>query len=389
MAGLVSYSDSEEEQEAFVELDGEDSDDEDDDFLLQAANEEATTTEATTTATVMIGPRAPITTAPAERARLLATQDKINPFLRPAKRPDNTDGDAPAMAAHERDRKLPQKPPAGVRGRSTNTRKTQEPKQMSVKARIESLISVCGACKVEGTKLVKPLTEAGNGALFCRCCKEEVSLIKTIGKVHCNSTKHRGNITRWDLKKADDEEVKEQLEEYYKQNPDEKYGTVHPDEKLFRYRVVETFMYTGTPIAKVDGFRPLLQRAGQSLTDSSALGVFVPKIEGKELDMLKGELRGEHASLTFDGTTRNGEAVCAVARWCSEDFTINQRLVMFATVLKHMDHKQLAALIRDLWLKTLDLEAANLSWFVRGSCKVNGSATNKLASIFDNADDLM
>ena len=30
-----------------------------------------------------------------------------------------------------------------------------------------------------------------------------------------------------------------------------------------------------------------------------------------------------------------------------------------------------------------------LSWFVRDSCKVNGSATTKLLSTFDNADDLL
>ena len=59
----------------FVQVDGEDSDDEDDEdgeFLREAAVNEA----ATTTAAEMIGPRVPVTTAPAERARILAAQDR-------------------------------------------------------------------------------------------------------------------------------------------------------------------------------------------------------------------------------------------------------------------------------------------------------------------------
>ena len=387
MAALVDYPESEEEQAAapVVEADGEDSDDE---FLREeaAAEEEA---EPAATAGLLIGPRAPVTTAPAERARIIATQPARNPFMQPQKKPDNAGSDHPEMAAHERDRKLPQKAPAGVRGRSTTSRKTAPTVKITVTGRINSLAKVCGTCEEEGKKLVAPLTRGGNGAMLCRCCKEEVDLNYTIGKTHCNSKKHRANLARWNTKKADDEEVKEQLEDYYAQNPDEMYNTVHPDEKLYRYRTVETFMYAGIPLAKTDDCRPLLQRSGNALTDSSALGVFVPKVEARELETLKGELRGEHASVVFDGTRRNGEAVNAVARWCSVNFELMQRLVMFATVEKSMDHKHTTALLRDLWLQTLGMDAANLSWFVRDSVKVNGSAINKLTQIFDNADDLM
>ena len=78
------------------------------------------------------------------------------------------------------------------------------------------------------------------------------------------------------------------------------YNTVPPDEKLYRYRTVEAFMYAGIPMAKTDDCRPLLWRSGHALTDSSALGVFVPKFEAKELETIKGELRGEHVSICFD-----------------------------------------------------------------------------------------
>ena len=109
----------------------------------------------------------------------------------------------------------------------------------------------------------------------------------------------------------------------------------------------------------------------------------------KEVGTIKLEIASEHCAVIFDGTSRNGEAICAVARWCSSDFELRQRLVMFVTTEKHMDHKGLAALIRSLWLQTLGMEAENLSWLVRDSVKVNGSATTKLMHTFDNADDLM
>jgi hypothetical protein len=388
MEALVDYSDSEGEEEEqripFVESHDEDSDDE---FLMEDAAEEEAEQAATTRQ--LPGPRVSVTTAPAERARLFAAMPSVNPFMTPRKKPNNTGEDHPEMAAHERDRKLPQKAPVGPRGRASITRKTEKPKRVTVTERINKLARVCGKCEEEGKMLVKPLKTGGNGEMFCRACKEEVSTNYTTSKTHCTSKKHRDNIMLWNTKANTDEEVKEQLEDYYVQNPNEKYGTVRPEEMLYRYRCVETFMYAGIPLAKTDDCRPLLQRAGFSLTDSASLGVFVPKVEAREIDTTKGELRDEHASVCFDGTRRNGEAVNAVARWCSASFKLEQRLIMFATTAKSMDHKQTVALIRDLWLKTLGMDATKLSWFVRDSVKVNGSSTTKLMQIFDNADDLM
>ena len=104
-----------------------------------------------------MGPRAPITTAPAERARLIAAVPARNPAMQPRKKPNSAGSDHPEMAAHERDRKLPQKPPVGVRGRASTTCKTETPTKITVTARINSLSLVCGKCEEEGKELVKPL----------------------------------------------------------------------------------------------------------------------------------------------------------------------------------------------------------------------------------------
>ena len=41
-------------------------------------------------------------------------------------------------------------------------------------------------------------------------------------------------------------------------------------------------LYNGIAINKVDGLRPLLERANSSLAESSNLKVFIPKIEARE-----------------------------------------------------------------------------------------------------------
>lgn len=98
--------------------------------------------------------------------------------------------------------------------------------------------------------------------------------------------------------------------------------------------------WNGVPLSKVDAMRNLLQRAGYALTDSSHLKTFIiPKIEEEEMKILCMELECQHISTAFDSTTRMGEAVNMVNRWCTHGFQIKTRLTMFRTVEKHMDNK--------------------------------------------------
>eukprot|EP00326_Haptolina_ericina_P017281 CAMPEP_0181196834 /NCGR_PEP_ID=MMETSP1096-20121128/15689_1 /TAXON_ID=156174 ORGANISM="Chrysochromulina ericina, Strain CCMP281" /NCGR_SAMPLE_ID=MMETSP1096 /ASSEMBLY_ACC=CAM_ASM_000453 /LENGTH=115 /DNA_ID=CAMNT_0023286645 /DNA_START=140 /DNA_END=486 /DNA_ORIENTATION=- len=79
----------------------------------------------------------------------------------------------------------------------------------------------------------------------------------------------------------------------------------------------------------------------------------------------------ETVSLSFDGTTRLGEALNIVARYCSADFTLEQRLVRFVTVAQHMDAAGLAGLISRVILQELRLNLADIVGFQRDSAAVN------------------
>ena len=135
----------------------------------------------------------------------------------------------------------------------------------------------------------------------------------------------------------EDSELKEDLLAYYKAHPNEKMGTIAGEEMVFRYRTVEAFLASGTPLTVCDIFRPLLERVGITLTNSSHLRVFIPKIEAAEMTLLNREILEQYISISFDGTFRLGEAINITGRWCSTDFHLCLRLLDFSTLAVHAD----------------------------------------------------
>ena len=108
------------------------------------------------------------------------------------------EGDAhPAMAAHERGRKLPQKskPTEALLGE----RKTQESKVPVEKRLIE----------FPGHSLIK---DSIHGNIFCRCCKKgDIKNIKGTINTHVTSPTHHTALEAWRAKQLNDTDVKEFL----------------------------------------------------------------------------------------------------------------------------------------------------------------------------------
>ena len=128
-----------------------------------------------------------------------------------------------------------------------------------------------------------------------------------------------------------------ELGQYFNATPDETGGTVSLPEQLYRYRVTEALMYAGIEIAKSDHIHPLLQRAGHSLTNSEHLKPFIPKVEASELDRLLTEQIEQFIATIFDSTPRQGDLMCCVNRWCSDDFLLVQRLICLLTSVGHLN----------------------------------------------------
>ena len=234
------------------------------------------------------------------------------------------------------------------------------------------------------------------GEIYCQACKKELFNKWSSINTHCKMGSeerpsiHASNLLKWNSRTEDDTQLKEDLLAYYSANPDEKAMSKDPNEMAFRYRTTETFLASGVPLAKCDIFRPLLQRSGFALTDSSHLKCYIPKIEKAELLLLTQELDDQWVGISFDGTTRLGEAINTTARWCSEVFDLQLRLIDFSTMEKHLSHQEFAVHEQDLLMRKCLIRPQNVVSFSRDSVSLNGAACRLLTTNpFTNACDLM
>ena len=162
-----------------------------------------------------------------------------------------------------------------------------------------------------------------------------------------------------------------------------------PEALAYRYRVMEVFLKSGTHPERISDFRPLLERGGVSLGSESSLKLYIPKIEAEEKDRLRLEMRDQFVSSQFDGTTRLGEAINLVNRWCTPGFELVQRLTIFRTTLKHLNNQQLSALVGQHILRDMLIPLETHVAFVRDSCSTNGAAVRRLSNIFTSSSDIL
>ena len=286
----------------------------------------------------------------------------------------------PKRAAHERDRKLPKKAEAPVRGPQKLTRQTPESK-VPVSKRIEEF---------SGHSLFEnPL----NHMLRCAACSRDIpnkhSQIVAHIKMEIRGgqlTRHATNMMKWKSRATDDADIKQDLVDYFDARPDELVGTKDVDELLYRYRVAESFVCY-PPFEGINHHRPLLQRSNYSVPEASHLKKFIPKIELSELKRLNSELVGQYIGVAFDGTTRLGEAINTTGRWCTEDFVLVQRLLDFTTLETHVDNQRLAAHITNLLMQRRGVPLDHVINLARDSCAVNGAACRRLKVTFSSAAD--
>jgi len=118
------------------------------------------------------------------------------------------------------------------------------------------------------------------------------------------------------------------------------------------------------------------------MTHSSHMAAaYIPKVEACEFSAILDEICGQRCSLTIDGTRRDGEAIAGVVRWCSKEYKINHRLVLFNTTLKNVKDQQLAALVTNLWMR-LTKPVEELTCIARDGCAVNHAAGRTLSTTF-------
>lgn len=144
---------------------------------------------------------------------------------------------------------------------------------------------------------------------------------------------------------------------------------------VYRFKVVQSFMISGTPLHRLNYFRPLMETAGVALTDHSHLAsTYIPLIEQREMSRLQHELRGAFIGIAFDGTSRLGEAVSITGRYCTASFALEKRLLRFLTCKLHLKAREFASLITRVLCTELSINPAMITCLSRDSVLVNGAA---------------
>ena len=194
---------------------------------------------------------------------------------------------------------------------------------------------------------------------------------------------------KFNARTSADIKIMQELGEYFQSHPDEICSTVKPDVSLFRYRVTESFMFAGVPPAKIDKLRTLLERSGQSLCSSSHLKMMIPKVESDEFVRIMEEVSGQLVTAIFDSTTRVGEALNILLRFCTNEFRLVQRLIGFITTKRHMNAVEVQTVITQLLLTRLQVSIPLTVGFERDSASVNGAAVRRLRNTFSYAVDIL
>ena len=164
---------------------------------------------------------------------------------------------------------------------------------------------------------------------------------------------------------------------------------VHPkgemlsdNQRVFRIRVLKTFLKAGVPLQKMDDFRELLEEGGYRLTSVPNMRQFIPFVRKEEEEMIKGEISGHNVSVIYDGTTRLGEALVIVVRFITADWEIKQRLVRLHLIAKSLKGDELAREIITVLAQQYNVQNSSLCAAMRGGASVNGAAMRTVKVAF-------
>lgn len=231
-----------------------------------------------------------------------------------------------------------------------------------------------------------------SGDLFCSCCSHVLPNISSSIRVHIKSSRHQKKLLELERATQAGKQLSTDLASYFENNPTESMASLPTEVHVFRYSVTETFLASGTPLERLPFFRDLLEANGKlPLTDVSHLRAYIPKIESRELQKVKEELKeSKFFSIAFDGTTRLGEAINIVGRFCNESFRLRTRLLRFLTTKQHTNHRQLASLISRTLCTEYGLDPDHLVGLSRDSVSTNGAACELLTdNPFIRADSML
>lgn len=263
-------------------------------------------------------------------------------------------------------------PPVSVRRRINQGKSVHEPKSVSPGVRM--------------SQFPNELLIVSNGILFCSACREPVSLKKSIIKLHIESQKHKTHKLKVTSKEAKQRSIAESLRKYDESNHPSGEMLSEPI-RIYRIRVVKSFLKAGIPLSKVDRLRDLLEENAVSLTGRQHLSEYIPFIHGNEVEEIKKEIRDKSVSMIFDGTTHLDEAIAIVLRFI-DNMEIKKRLVCLKLLSKSLTGEELARVIISVLSTSYSIESSRLIASMRDRASVNNAAMDVVKLLYPGVVDI-
>ena len=155
------------------------------------------------------------------------------------------------------------------------------PKHISAKQRIEEFKN-------------KSLMVIRGNEIFCHSYKEKVAVKKSNLGAHLSSKKHKLNKN----KRAKTNKREEEIANAWCKYDEEKHPvgeTLPTSTRVFRVKVVQSFLKSGTPINRLEYFRDLSEEAGMPLTSTPSMRQLIPFILEEEYKSVAEEAMGQES----------------------------------------------------------------------------------------------
>ena len=282
---------------------------------------------------------------------------------------------APVPSHLARKRKVHANPPPPVgKKRSTSLLRKSDPHSIQPKQR---------ASEFPGEELVESA-----GRLFCRACREDIAIKRSVVVNHINSNKHKESKEKLRKKSAREQDIADALR-IHDSETHRKGESLAEGQKVYRVKVVMALMKAGIPIGKLDclPLRNLLEESGYRLTDTRHLLDLVPFVLQQERALIRSEIQGKHVAIIFDGTTRLGEVLAVVIRFVDE-WEVKQRLVRLEFLQKSVNGEELARELISILSVALGVESSYLLAVMHDRASVNGAAMRTVSIVYPNAVDI-
>ena len=159
--------------------------------------------------------------------------------------------------------------------------------------------------------------------------------------------------------------------------------------RVYRVKVLHTFLKAGVPINKIDDFRDLLEENAFRLAGRKPMSDIIPFVLSEEKRQLKAEIDGLPVAVIFDGTSRLGEALAIILRFVDRSsLTIRQRLVRMQLLAKSLTGEEVTRELLSVLSTEYGVVSTNLLAVMRDRASVNSVEVRTLKVLYPDFLDI-